>query len=195
MDSDLLRRISFQEGITHQKLMEELENRKRVLEWMRKHKIFQFDEVCRLINLYYKDRETLMGWVDKDISPHAPKRKMVVKKAWKPEKTKKTKPPPISHKPDLSYKPSKPKIEIKEILSKVKTKPFRMPKPERFLKPEKKKPKREKPKVSKERRIKKIPKPRTRKIKSIKGKSTTSAQMQIKQIRKLRRKIKKRHLS
>lgn len=195
MDSDLLRRISFQEGITYQKLMQELEDRKRVLEWMRKHKIFQFDEVCRLINLYYKDRETLMGWVDKDISPHAPKRKTVVKKAWKPEETKKPKPPPISHKPDLSYKPSKPKIEIREILSKVKTKPFRMPKPERFLKPEKKEPKREKPKVSKEKRIKKIPKPRTRKIKSIKGKSTTSAQKQIKEIRKLKRKIKKRQLS
>ncbi|MCK4496592.1 MAG: type II/IV secretion system ATPase subunit, partial [Candidatus Aenigmarchaeota archaeon] len=179
MESDLLRKISFQEGMTYQKLMQELENRERVLEWMRKHKIFQFDEVCRIINLYYKDRETLMGWVDKDLSPDVSKRKTVVKKAWKPEEVKKPKHPPISHKPDLSYKPSKPKIELKEILSKVKTKPFRMPKPERFLKPEAKKPsKPEKPKVSKPKVAKprapkklKTKKPRIRKIKS---KATTS---------------------
>lgn len=198
MESDLLRKISFQEGMTYQKLMQELENRERVLEWMRKHKIFQFDDVCRLINLYYKDRETLMGWVDKDISPDVSKRKTVVKKAWKPEEVKKPKHPPISHKPDLSYKPSKPKIELKEILSKVKTKPFRMPKPERFLKPEAKKPsKPEKPKVSKPKIAKprapkklKTKKPRIRKIKS---KVTTSAQKQIREIRKLRRKIKRRY--
>lgn len=140
-DSDILRKISFQEGIPYQKMMDELESRKRVLEWMKKHKIFQFDEVCRLINLYYKDKGAVMGWVDKDLSPTEPKRKAAARKAWKP-KTEKPKPPPIVHRPDISYeKEKRPKIQLREILSKVETKPFRMPRPDRFLKKEQRKPK------------------------------------------------------
>jgi len=133
MDSDLLRKISFQEGIAYQKLIQELENRKRVLEWMKKHKIFQFDEVCKLINLYYKDKETVLEWVNKDLSPHTPNKKTAAKKAWEQGEIKKPKPPPVTHKPDLSYKSGKPKVELRETLSKIKTKPFRMPKPEKYL--------------------------------------------------------------
>jgi flagellar protein FlaI len=136
-ESDLLRKISFQEGIPYQDLMDELKEREKILEWMRKHKVFQFDEACRLINLYYKDRDTLMEWVDKDISPGEPNKKLVAKKVWESgskERIKKSVHPPIIHKPDISYKQTKPKIELKEILSKVKTKPFKIPSHDRFLK-------------------------------------------------------------
>ncbi len=135
-DSDLLRRISFQEGVSYQEIMKELDDRKRMLEWMRRHKIFQFDEVCRLINLYYKEKDTVMKWVVRDLSPNAPERKTRARKAWKPKGISKPNPPPMTHKPDLSYDKDKPKVELKEILSKVKTSPLRIPEPGRFLKNE-----------------------------------------------------------
>ncbi len=139
-DSDLLRRISFQEGIMYQELMDQLEERERVLKWMMKEKMLQFDEVCGIINLYYKDKDTLMKWVNKG----KPTKKSTIKsasgKAWdntKTDKIEKEPHPSVTHKPDLSYK-AKPKVQLREILSKVKADPFKIPKPEKFIKPEKK---------------------------------------------------------
>lgn len=195
-DSDILRRISFQEGIPYQQLMNELEIRKKVLDWMKKHNIFQFDEVCRLINLYYKDKKTVMRWVEKDLSPSEPGKKSAAKKAWTPQ-TKKPKPPPIVHKPDLSYdKDKRPKVQLREILSKVDAKPFRMPRPDKFIEkePEKKKTKKGKKtkpaKTTNTNKKKKTKTTRTTKKKKTK-KGKVSTQQHIMDIKKLREKISK----
>ncbi len=80
--SEVLRRISFDKGIPYPKLMEEIDKRKRVLEWMQRHNMVQFGDVCKIINLYYNDTETLMQWVEKDTAPHEEKVKVHVDKAW-----------------------------------------------------------------------------------------------------------------
>lgn len=203
-DSDLLRRISFQEGITYQRITDELEERKRVLDWMKKHRIFQFDEVCRMINLYYKDKDALMNWVKKDLSPHDSNRMDIAKKAWKPGSREKPVHPPVVHKPDLSRRASKPKTELREILGRVKIRPFRVPEMEkppepgkektgtgkkpdeekpRGVKTRERKPKREKSKPAKPRSIK----PKARKTKKI----SASVDKQLADLRRLRRKIKR----
>jgi len=67
--SDLLQRISFEEGISLQEIMHELKQRREVLRWMQRHNIVQYEEVCDIINLYYKDKKTVMKWVEKDSPP------------------------------------------------------------------------------------------------------------------------------
>jgi flagellar protein FlaI len=205
VDSDLLRKISFQEGMAYQDLMKELEDRKRVLDWMIRHKVFQFDEICSMINLYYKDKEAIMGWVDKDLSPNAPGRKDAVSKAVKADKAWKPEHPPIAHKPDLSYEPKKPKIELREMLSKIKTKPFRIPRPEQFLKeglvpgsePARKKTRPAKPKPSarpaRPHAAKLRKKARTAPGKEASEGKPASPDSQLLELKKLRRKIRKRY--
>jgi flagellar protein FlaI len=80
--SEVLRRVSFNKGIPYPRLMEELEERRRVLEWMQRHSMVQYDEVCRIVNLYYNDRQALMDWVAKDTPPHEEKVKSRANKAW-----------------------------------------------------------------------------------------------------------------
>ncbi|MBM3303610.1 MAG: type II/IV secretion system ATPase subunit [Candidatus Aenigmarchaeota archaeon] len=82
MASEVIRRISFDKGIPYPRLMEEIEKRKRVLEWMQRHNVVQYDEVCKIINLYYNDEPALMQWVEKDTPPHEEKVKGHVEKAW-----------------------------------------------------------------------------------------------------------------
>jgi flagellar protein FlaI len=88
-NSDVMRRISFQEGLSYPKLMEDFEKRKRFLLWMQRHNVVQFDEVSRLVNLYYKDNSTVMKWVEKDIKPYATMSEKEVRKAWKKAKKEK----------------------------------------------------------------------------------------------------------
>ena len=83
MGSEMLRRISFQEGLSYPKVMEELDKRKRFLLWMQKFNVCQFDEVCRLINLFYKDNATVMKWVNKGMKPYSTKNERHAKKTWK----------------------------------------------------------------------------------------------------------------
>ncbi|MBL7206748.1 MAG: type II/IV secretion system ATPase subunit [Candidatus Aenigmarchaeota archaeon] len=82
-ESDVLRKIALEKGFTVKKLLEEVEDRKNALEWMRKHKIVQFDEVSALINLYYKDKKTIMLWVEKDLEPYKTKTKKDIMKMFK----------------------------------------------------------------------------------------------------------------
>lgn len=82
MASEVLRRISFDKGISYPKLMEEIEKRKKVLEWIQRHNIVQYNDVCKIINLYYNDEATLMEWVEKDIPPHEDKVKSHADKVW-----------------------------------------------------------------------------------------------------------------
>jgi len=81
--SEVLKRISFEKGIPYSKILEELKSMEMALNWMQKHNVVQFDEVSKLINLYYKDKETLMGWVKKDTSPYRTKSRKEVEKIWK----------------------------------------------------------------------------------------------------------------
>ncbi|MCK4714964.1 MAG: hypothetical protein KAT35_05275, partial [Candidatus Aenigmarchaeota archaeon] len=74
-ESELLRKISIEKGLNYQKVTEELENRRKVLEWMQRHDVTKYDNVAEFISLYYKDPETLMKWVKKDIHPYEAKNK------------------------------------------------------------------------------------------------------------------------
>ena len=66
----LIRKICFERGISYEKAISELERRKRILEWLRKFGICQFEEVCSFINLYHKDPETVLNWVEKGQPPY-----------------------------------------------------------------------------------------------------------------------------
>jgi len=81
-ESDLLRRISFERGITYEETMRQLAERKRVLEWMKRFNIVQFQDVSALVNLYYKDRKTLMEWVEKGLPPYKTKAKKEIAELW-----------------------------------------------------------------------------------------------------------------
>jgi len=75
-ESGLLRKICFEKGMNYQRIEEELENRKKVLEWMQRHDVTKYDHVAEFISLYYKDPQTLMRWVNKDIPPYEAKTKV-----------------------------------------------------------------------------------------------------------------------
>ena len=79
----LLRKISFERGISHEKILEDLKQRREVIEWMQKFGVVQFEEVCSLINLYRRDKEVIMEWVNKGLPPYETKTKDSVKKLWK----------------------------------------------------------------------------------------------------------------
>lgn len=81
-ESHLLRRISFEKGISYPDLIKDIENRKDVLDWMKRYDVIEFTETCKLINLYYKDRQTLMEWVKKDLPPYKTKSKEKIEKLW-----------------------------------------------------------------------------------------------------------------
>lgn len=69
MESELLQRIGFQEGISSLKIKEELERRKIILAWMQRKEITDFNKVCEVINLYYKDPARVIEWVRKNKVP------------------------------------------------------------------------------------------------------------------------------
>ena len=81
--SEVLKRISFEKGIPYSKIMNELKKMESVLKWMQRHSIVKFDEVSKLINLYYKDQETLMEWVNNDTAPYKTKSRKEVERIWK----------------------------------------------------------------------------------------------------------------
>ena len=79
----LLRRISFESGLPYEQVIEELKQRKQVLEWLQKFNIVQFDEVCPLLNLYHKDNQLILEWVKGGLPPYKTKpTKDSVQKLW-----------------------------------------------------------------------------------------------------------------
>ncbi len=78
----LVRKIAFERGIPFEKAMKDIEDRRRVLEWMKKFNIVQFEEVCALLNLYHKDPKTIREWVEKDTPPYKTKSKESLRKLW-----------------------------------------------------------------------------------------------------------------
>lgn len=67
--SQLIRKISFETGITYQEISAQIEERKRVLEWLKRHDVFHYKDVYDYINMYRKNREELMGMVLRDEKP------------------------------------------------------------------------------------------------------------------------------
>ncbi|MCJ7816443.1 MAG: type II/IV secretion system ATPase subunit, partial [Candidatus Aenigmarchaeota archaeon] len=110
-ESVLLQKISFAEGVQLSKVLSELKDRKSVLSWMHRNSIKDFEHVCDVINLYYKDKPTVMSWVKKGENPFS-KGITVLPKEIKPAKEKK-KPP----KKQTARRESEELKEIKQILA------------------------------------------------------------------------------
>ncbi|MBI4019999.1 MAG: Flp pilus assembly complex ATPase component TadA [Candidatus Aenigmarchaeota archaeon] len=87
-ESEVLRRISFREGIAYMKLTEEVQRRRRILEWLHKHNVYSYDEFSKLVNLYYKDPDTVMRWIEKGLPPYSTKSQGYVDRIWSKAKRK-----------------------------------------------------------------------------------------------------------
>lgn len=78
-ESYLLKKMAFDKGITYDEMINELRTRTKILKWMKKFGMANFDEVGKLINLYYKEPSIIMEWVEKDIPPYKTKAKRAKK--------------------------------------------------------------------------------------------------------------------
>jgi flagellar protein FlaI len=67
-ESIKLKKISEKFGVSVKKLMEEIEKRKKVIEWMRRNKITSYNDVAKIIKLYYKDRESVIKMIEGKVS-------------------------------------------------------------------------------------------------------------------------------
>jgi len=47
-------------------IMKELENREKFLNWLYEKKIFNFNEVCKYISLYYKNKEKMLKMIEEE---------------------------------------------------------------------------------------------------------------------------------
>ena len=112
-ESILLQKISFAEGVQLPKVLSELKDRKSVLSWMHRNSIKDFEHVCDVINLYYKDKPAVMSWVKKGENPFS-KGVPALPKEIKPAKEKK------SPKKQSARRESEELKEIKHILAKKK---------------------------------------------------------------------------
>jgi flagellar protein FlaI len=77
--SYLLKRIAFDKGMKYEDMEIEIKNRVKILEWMRKFAVTDYREVCKLINIYYKEPSIIMEWVDRNLPPYKTKAKEVKK--------------------------------------------------------------------------------------------------------------------
>jgi len=67
--SEMLRRLSFQKGMTYSIIEKELSERKEFIKWMQRHNVIDFDEVCMLVHGYRKDKKNIMNLVKKNVQP------------------------------------------------------------------------------------------------------------------------------
>jgi flagellar protein FlaI len=74
-ESYLLKKMAFEKGISYDDMVKELQKRQKILEWMRKFGVTNFDDVSKLINLYYKEPGIIIDWVEKDVPPFKTKMK------------------------------------------------------------------------------------------------------------------------
>ncbi|MBN2043251.1 MAG: type II/IV secretion system ATPase subunit [Candidatus Aenigmarchaeota archaeon] len=81
-ESYLLKKISFERGMSGEEMKNDMEKRIKIIKWMIKNNVTEFNDVCRLVNLYYKEPETLMKWVYNDIPPYKTKAKNKVERLW-----------------------------------------------------------------------------------------------------------------
>lgn len=74
-ESYMLKRVAFEKGVSYEEIVKELKTRSRILTWLKKFGVNDFDEVGKLVNLYYKEPSIIMEWVEKDIPPYKTKAK------------------------------------------------------------------------------------------------------------------------
>jgi flagellar protein FlaI len=103
-DSEVLRKIAFGQGLGYGKISEEFQRRKHVIEWMQAHSITHYEDVCRMINMYYKEPATVMDWVRNNKSPFTKENMKKAKKA--EEKARKDARNPPEKKPVRGDAPS-----------------------------------------------------------------------------------------
>lgn len=70
-ESVLLRRIAANLGVSYESIVEDMEEKETITNWMLQKKITKFEDVANVINLYYKDRHTLMDWVSSNMEPYS----------------------------------------------------------------------------------------------------------------------------
>ncbi len=75
VQSQALRRMAFDTGTPYSGILKDIAERKKVLEWMKRHRIVQYDEVTEIVNRYYSVREELMKLVRKDMPPNRQEKK------------------------------------------------------------------------------------------------------------------------
>jgi len=78
-ESYLMKKMAFDRGITYEEMTKELKKRQSILEWMRKFGVINFDDVAKIINLYYKEPSIIMEWLQKNIPPYKTKTKEAAK--------------------------------------------------------------------------------------------------------------------
>jgi len=66
-ESVLIQRISEKYGMNLEYAMKEIENRKKVLEWLLKNNKKSFEEVSEVIKMYYKDKNTVLKMIQGEI--------------------------------------------------------------------------------------------------------------------------------
>jgi flagellar protein FlaI len=74
-ESYLTKKMAFEKGITYEEMMKEMRKREKILEWMRKFGVTNFDDVAKMINLYCKEPSIVMEWVEKGVPPYKTKAK------------------------------------------------------------------------------------------------------------------------
>ena len=63
-ESVKLKKISEKYGISMEKIKEEIEMRKKVIKWMRENNIKNYQDVAKIIHLYYKSKNTLLDLME-----------------------------------------------------------------------------------------------------------------------------------
>lgn len=56
-------------GMSKKELLEDMEEKKKVLEWMRKYNVRDIDDIGRIVATYYRDKDEILDFVEKDIDP------------------------------------------------------------------------------------------------------------------------------
>jgi len=82
VSSEILRRISFETGLSYPDIVKEIKKRIKILEWMKNSDIIEFSEVSNIVNLYYKEPNTVLRWVEEKKAPSKKKLEEKVKKRW-----------------------------------------------------------------------------------------------------------------
>ncbi len=64
MDSKVLENVARMSGMTQESVQVEILRRKRILQWMRDLKMFDYNEVSRIVNGYYTNPENVMSFIE-----------------------------------------------------------------------------------------------------------------------------------
>ena len=65
--SMVLEHIAKSLGLTEASLKEEIRTRKRILEWMKEKKMFDYREVAKIVNAYYSNPEKIIAMVEEEL--------------------------------------------------------------------------------------------------------------------------------